>query len=95
MEMYVLLWERYLNAVLVERVVDGAQHVADDIRLLDSIGPYEHLEIDAGVAQFANHRLHLLLRVHPAVVQLVDSCIDQRDDLLQIAAVGHAVRHYL
>ena len=45
--MYVLLWERNLDAVLVEGVVDAVEHVADDIRLLDGVGPDKHLEVDA------------------------------------------------
>ena len=72
LDMYVLLWERNLDAVLVESVVDGAKHVADNVRLLDGVGPDEHLEVDAGIAQFANNGLDLLRGIHPLVFQVVD-----------------------
>ena len=55
LDMYVLLRERNLDAVLIQRVVDGAKHVADDVRFLDGVGPHENLEIDARIAQFANN----------------------------------------
>ena len=89
--MDVLLWERNLDAVGVKGFVDGVQHVADDIRLLDSIGPYEHFEIDAGVAQLANNGLGLFGGVHPLVFHVVDGCIDKGHGLLQVGTVGHAV----
>ena len=44
--MYVLLRERYLDAVLVECVVNGVEHVTDDIGLLGGVCPYEHLQVD-------------------------------------------------
>ena len=47
LDMDILLRERNLNAVLVEGVVDAAEHFADDIRLLGCLGPDEHLDVDA------------------------------------------------
>ena len=50
LDMHILLWEWNFNAVLVQRVINGAQYITDNISLLGCIGPYEHLEIDAGIA---------------------------------------------
>ena len=83
-DMNVLLWERYLDAVLVERVVDALEDIADDIGLLGGIGPDEHLEVDAGVCQLANHRLYLLRVVHPFVFHSIDGSIDKVHRLLQV-----------
>lgn len=51
----VALWERYLDVVFPEGVIDDFQHVADDIGPLDSIGPDEEFEVDTGVAQTTHH----------------------------------------
>ena len=34
------LWERDVDVVLVQRVVDALQHLADYVRALRSLGPY-------------------------------------------------------
>ena len=48
--MHILLWERNFDTVLAKGVVNAFEDVADDVALLGSLSPYEHLEIDAGVA---------------------------------------------
>ena len=53
--MYILLWERYFDVVGIQRVVDGAQHVADHVGFLDGVSPDKHIEVDAGVTQLANY----------------------------------------
>ena len=43
----VSLWERNLNAVAAQGVVDGFQNVADYVDTLHGIGPNVELEVDA------------------------------------------------
>ena len=84
LDMNVLLWERNLDAVGVEGVIDAIQYVADYVRLLDGISPDEHLEVDARIGQFADNGLNLFRGIHPFVLHIVDSCIDKCHGLLKV-----------
>ena len=94
-DMDILLWEWNFDAVLVQCVVNGTQYITDDICLLSSVCPYEHLEIDAGITQLANYGTNLLGTVYPLVIQFVNSIINQRYYLLQITAISYTVRNNL
>ena len=84
LDVYVALGERNLDAVGVERVVDGAQHVAHHVDLLHGVGPDEELQVDTAVAHGSHHRFHLLRGIDPLVFQPADGPDDQRDHLLQV-----------
>ena len=51
--MYVSLWERYLDTLIVEGVIDTFQDIADDVRLLGCLCPDEQFEIDAGIPHYS------------------------------------------
>jgi hypothetical protein len=50
-DVYILLWERNLDVVLVQRIVDGGQHLTFDNAATQGLNPDKELEVDAGVGQ--------------------------------------------
>ena len=45
-DVYIALWEWYFDTILIERIIDALQHIADHIRFLHGISPNKEIEID-------------------------------------------------
>ena len=87
--MYVSLWERNLYTILIKRVVDALQYIADDIRFLGCFSPDEQFEVDTRIAHFGDDALDRLLRIYPFVIQVVDGRLYKRGYLFEIRTIGH------
>ena len=91
--MYIALWERYFDVVLIQGVVDALQDVAYNIYLLHGIYPAEQLEIDAAVAELGEDGANLFLLVDVGMLKIDNSILYHAAHLFHVGAVGHVERY--
>ena len=87
--MYVLLWERNLDVILVQRVVDGGEYLASDNTAHQWLCPYEELEVDAAVAQLIDAGDNVFRGVSAIQMEVGDSRLYQFFDLCEIGTIGY------
>ena len=91
--MYVALWERNLDIVLVEDIVDVSHNLADGNSLLYYVNPAEHLEVYAVVAKFVEDNLRLFLLVHRWQLEGVGAVFHKFYDTFHVGAVSNSERY--